>query len=171
MRTRKDEAPSLSESYPALIRVLYVHNRVLYGTKHCYARLSQTHRAHLNKFVNLCPRYDSFRPCQTLILSIQEIPDRTAVDQFRQPERTAQFFNLFLRYDPLRPRYTPTPSIHGIPARTTLGPFGHREQYIRGQTSFLHSESRFVFFSHFWIPFEQEEGELYMPGIAEKLHV
>ena len=28
----------LSRSYPVLRRVLYVHNRVLYGTKHCYAR-------------------------------------------------------------------------------------------------------------------------------------
>ena len=28
----------LNRSYPALRRVLYVHNRVLYGTKHCYAR-------------------------------------------------------------------------------------------------------------------------------------
>ena len=28
----------LSRSYPALIRVLYVHNRVVYGTKHCCAR-------------------------------------------------------------------------------------------------------------------------------------
>ena len=28
----------LNRSYPALRRVLYVHNRVLYGTKHYYAR-------------------------------------------------------------------------------------------------------------------------------------
>ena len=28
----------LSRLYPALRRVLYVHNRVLYGIKHCYAR-------------------------------------------------------------------------------------------------------------------------------------
>ena len=28
----------LSRSYPALRRVVYVNNRVLYGTKYCYAR-------------------------------------------------------------------------------------------------------------------------------------
>ena len=62
------------------------------------------------------------------ILSIQEIPDRTTVDPFRHPQRTAQFVNLFPRYDPLRPPYTPTPSILGIPARTTLGHFRHLER-------------------------------------------
>ena len=29
-----NEAPSLSKSHPALIRVPYVHKRVLYGTQH-----------------------------------------------------------------------------------------------------------------------------------------
>ena len=28
----------LGRSYPALRKVLYVHNRILYGTKHCYAK-------------------------------------------------------------------------------------------------------------------------------------
>ena len=78
----------LSRSYPALRRILYVHNRILYGTKHCYARLFQTPREHLAKFVNLCPHFNPFRSCKTPIPSIQEIHDRTMVDPFRHPERT-----------------------------------------------------------------------------------
>ena len=104
----------LSRSYPSLRRVLYIHNRVLYGTKHCYARPFQTRKAHLTKFVNLCPRYDPFRPCQTPILSIQEIPDRTTVDPFRHPERTAQFVNLCPRYNSFRSFQTFIPSIQEI---------------------------------------------------------
>ena len=53
----------LNRSYPALRRVLYVHNRVLYRTKHCDTRPVWTPRAPLAKFVNLYPLYNPFRSC------------------------------------------------------------------------------------------------------------
>ena len=99
----------LRRSYPALRRVLYVHNRVLYRTKHCYARPFQTRRAHLTKFVNLCPRYNLFRSCQTATPSIQEVPHRTTADPFRHPERTWPNLSIYVlaitRLDPVRRSY------------------------------------------------------------------
>ena len=38
------------------------------------------------KFINLCSRYDPFRPWWTHTHLIKDIPDRTTVDPFRQPE-------------------------------------------------------------------------------------
>ena len=87
----------LIRSYPALRRVLYVHNKV--------------------------PAITRFGPCQTLIAVILEIPDRTTVDPFRHPERIAQFVNLFSRYDPFRSCQTLIPSIQEISDRTTVDPF------------------------------------------------
>ena len=115
----------LNRSYPALRRVLYVHNRVLYGTAHCYTRPFQTRKAHLTKFVNLCPRQDPLRPCYTPILSMQEISNRTTVDPFRHPERTIQFINLCPSYNPFRSCQTLIPSFQEISDRPTLDPFKH----------------------------------------------
>ena len=99
----------LSRSYPTVRKVLYVPDRVLYGTKHCYARPFQTPRAHLAKFVNLCPRYNPFRSFQTPIPSIQEITDRSTVDPFRQPERTWPNLSIYVSAmscsDPVRRLY------------------------------------------------------------------
>ena len=48
-----DHKRVLSRSYPALRRVLYVRNRVLYGTKHCYARLDIPDRTTVDTFRRL----------------------------------------------------------------------------------------------------------------------
>ena len=103
-----------------------------------YLRPVQTPRAHLAKLVNLYPRYNTFRSCQTLMPAIQEIPNRTTVDPFRHPERTAKFVNLCPRYNACRSCWTPILSIQQIFDRTTVDLFRHPERTAKFFNLCLH---------------------------------